>query len=675
MIVSLARGMAGRVAACVILCAVAACDRPPETQPREARRTPVGVEGPVSVRVGGVVTLEGRDDAEGVQVYIPGTARVSITGPDGRYLLEGVGEGTWTVMARREGFRTTEVSEVVVEPDTPPGRQLVLPAATLAPAAVARTRSAPSTATAAATAELFGTLTGQVVPGVSENAPPVPPIMTRCTVELRDTPYRTQCDSDGLFMLWNIPVGAYTLLARMPGFETHTRLVQVEPGMRDVPLSVELEPRVEVRDRTLAGMIELFEADGSPSNAFERITVQVYMLGGEDQQLRDLPTPTLGPDGSFTMANLVPGRYLVTAFGDGYELTSAVEADLTEATRRQLRLTLRGTAPPRAESATLTGAVILDDPEATDFAGVQVALAGTGYTALTDAGGNYTIRNVPPGSYQLIAEADGFEPGRLGPFEVEAGETLELEDLLLAPELDYPVVLSTRPGDGARDVLVEPEVVIEVRFNKKMDPDSLRRAVSIRPPVLFEVFAGRERRDTDFDLMQIVLYGTATGARGRSSESPPMLEFKTRYTIRIGREARDVEGLELAEPYEMSVTTGEPAVIATNPPDDGFKRDLSPRDPLVIYFNAPMDHETLTERVLSFRPRLTASPNISAREDPQTGWTHMTVSTLWEADTEYEVTVQRRARTAGRQSLSNTPYRFSFRTSPRFESQPDGSIR
>jgi hypothetical protein len=50
----------------------------------------------------------------------------------------------------------------------------------------------------------------------------------------------------------------------------------------------------------------------------------------------------------------------------------------------------------------------------------------------TDAGGNYTIGNLPPGRYRLTVTADGYETETLGPFDVPPN--LRGADVTLTPQ-------------------------------------------------------------------------------------------------------------------------------------------------------------------------------------------------------------------------------------------------
>ena len=285
---------------------------------------------------------------------------------------------------------------------------------------------------------------------------------------------------------------------------------------------------------------------------------------------------------------------------------------------------------------------------------------------MTDTSGQYAIPSIPPGSYTVIAQAEGFETAEQGPIELKAGDDLELDDLLLEPIRNYPEVLQTEPKNGARDVQIKREIPITIRFSKKMAPESLRQAIRIEPQVAFRVYAGRELPDLDFDLVRIILSGAI---------EEPVAQFRTRYTITIADTASDFEGLTLQEPFKMSFTTGSPAVISTQPANNEVKPTINIAEPVAVYFNAPMDHASLTMAALRIQPAPSETPTLYIQEDPLTGWTRLYIASNLRPDTEYRITVNQRARTVGKNSLSNTPYTFKFRTAKLYQFRLPGSTQ
>lgn len=617
-----------------VLMVLSGCNpAPSESRQSDRRQTETGSSDD-GIRLIGEVQLEGAEQLAGVQIFIPGTSRLAFTDDQGIFEISDLGPGVYQIYAREEGYQTASFEPVTISAETEGPLQLGLlvlqPRPTLTPALGAENSR--------------GSIDGQLSLAMDEQ-PNGTIQWQQFIIKLQGTAYRTTTDDDGKFLLWSLPPDTYTAVVERDGTEVASQDIRVLPGPEATPLEIAIDPAQLEFNRQILGNVRMFDAQGNPTNDFDRVIIDVI----------DHPnlSTTIGPDGSFTLSNLAPDIYLLIASAEGYGRSSPVEIDLTELPQVETMLTLEAEEPQSTANGMIRGLVIKNRDDVLDMSGITVALAGTSILAMTDLDGVYNLTNVPPGTYQILAKADGYETAQTGPVEIAAGAEVEAEAMLLEPILEYPQVMRTEPADGARDLVIRREIPITVRFNKKMVPESLRQAVSIEPEVAFRVFSGRDLPDTDFDLMKVVLFG---------AEEEPALQFETRYELRIDTTAEDFEGLQLQEPFEMRFTTGDPAVIGTLPEDGGIKETFTQQRPVAIYFNAPMDPGTLTQEVLRIRPRLSQTPLLATEDDPVTGWTRLYIQANWEPETEYEITVQRRAKTRGKDSLSNTPYRFSFKT-------------
>jgi hypothetical protein len=476
-------------------------------------------------------------------------------------------------------------------------------------------------------------------------------------------------DRAGRYLLSGIAPGEYEVAARAEGYVAASLgKVTVEPAPRPrqyTMASATLKRSAPPTPEPAAAASRLGSINGRLRSSTDEEVDWSFCSVSLDQ------TPyrvAAASDGSFLLWNLPPDQYRLEARMPGFEPASVAVRVLPGSAPTSVTLTLGpaagegggaagGGAPqpaatPAATSATTArvyGVAFKDEPGQADMSGITVSLAGTSLSATTDAEGKYVLENINPGNYQLIAQLEGYEPARLA-LELKAGDDLELEGLLLKARRNYPKVLQTTPANGARGVTVQPQIPLLVRFSKKMNPDSLRRAVRIEPEVAFQVVSGR---DTDNDLMRIVLYGTG---------QKPIARFRTRYTLTITPVATDFEGLTLQEPFQMSFTTGAAEVIRTTPASGERGVPLAPQSPVQIFFNAPMDYNTLTADTVRIQPSLSLMPIIGHRDDPTTGWTQMLITGMWQPDTDYRITILRRVRTVGNNSLANTPYTFRFRT-------------
>ena len=606
-----------------------------------------------SARVEGRVAIPDRADASGIQVYIAGEASVSITGPEGRYALGGVGPGRHVVLARAEGFPSQSIGEADV-PDPPAGIRLTLPDAVL--------RADDTTTGPTAGEGATGQVEGRV--RLAWGGAGAATDWSACRIELEATPFRTTCDAGGEFLLWNIPAARYVLRAQMQGYAPTTRTVEVEAGGTTGPIVLALEPAVSAEppgpadepapaaargaegNRRLTGLVEMRNARGEPTSDFHLVTVQLVGRPGR--------AVVAASDGTFTFEGLAPERYVVQASAPGYVDSPPVEVDLADVPEMavQLRMTAGAGQTPAGRGG-LAGVAVKGDAAAdADMSGITVVLTGTGHSAVTGPEGRFAIANIAAGQYMLLARAEGYQEARVGPVTIAEGQLLEVEPIVLGPQVDRPRVVETVPGDGAR-VPLEAAIPILIRFDRRMRPGSVADAIQIAPPVAFEVFSGPELAGADPDVVQVLIAGTGVD---------PAARFNTLYRLRITESATDYEGRCLARQFEMSFRTGGPGIIETWPPEGGVKQSLAPEHPVEFWFNTRIDPVTINSDAIRVRPRLRTDPSVQYLVDPGTGWTVLRVVASWERETVYRLSLQRGLRTEDREQLSNLPFTLTFRT-------------
>ena len=92
----------------------------------------------------------------------------------------------------------------------------------------------------------------------------------------------------------------------------------------------------------------------------------------------------------------------------------------------------------RAQTATVSGTVV-DAAGAAPMPGVNVGIEGTVFGAATDAGGSFTIENIPPGRYVIVASSVGYEPSRRT-VQLSAGETATIRFTLRMTDVELQEV-------------------------------------------------------------------------------------------------------------------------------------------------------------------------------------------------------------------------------------------
>ncbi len=148
------------------------------------------------------------------------------------------------------------------------------------------------------------------------------------------------------------------------------------------------------------------------------------------------PTYTVTTPGSFFSVDLSPDGSRVMAGGKAVharEFGSGGRASYSE-------VNLGGGA--------ISGTIDLTDTN--DDSGVTVSAQGTVRTAITDASGNYTIQNVPAGTYTVRAEKPGYNFGETSGVNVTEGNTTSGINFQLDPSgISAPVLSATTGEIGA----------------------------------------------------------------------------------------------------------------------------------------------------------------------------------------------------------------------------------
>jgi hypothetical protein len=470
----------------------------------------------------------------------------------------------------------------------------------------------------------------------------------------------TASKANGSFWLGQIESGTHTLLFEKPGYIPARVPIQVT----DENTITEL-PEI-ILEKIPAGKAPPVTGPASSSAPAPVSPDTPGILSGfaffPDRQdhsgivvrIPETPLETVtGADGAYVLPEVPPGDAVLRFEAEGYQAMEFADlviepGDVTRVPRVELYPAVEEAPPPPVPSR-VYGQILLEDsgPQA----GIQAALEGTSYLAVTDSKGSFLIPNVPPGSYSIVVNHNGYLPFS-EPVEVGPGVDVPVPVITLQRDREYLQVIEANPGDGARRVEVTDRVTLRFRFNDRLLQRTVAKQVFLEPPAQVQVTL------PEIDLLQVELLRRAQ----------PGVEFETDYVLTLGTGIESPEGNTLEEPYVVRFQTGGPRVLSSYPADGARDVLILPDSPMRVYFNDAVD-------VQSLRDRITISPGVErpviiANRDPIGSVVQIQFNPR-ESRT-YRLTIPSAVRTMDGKKFENTPYTIRFKTGS-YDDLPDAN--
>jgi protocatechuate 3,4-dioxygenase beta subunit len=364
---------------------------------------------------------------------LPGGERNTVSGVDGRFVLNTPRDGDVIVEATKKGYPSAKTNTFrIASGERKSGITLTIPRGIALTGRVTDNNGKPlsGVSIAAISAESGGAGGG---PGVQIRRT----ILAAIRGGNNDEDF-VQTGSDGTFTI-RLKEGMYDISFKREGYApASVRSQQVSSATR--PIEVKLGPGVEI-----AGIVK---RGGTPVS-----DVMVIAMGGDSQSFA-----TTGPDGRFTVPDLLPGSYMVmlNKQDDFIQQMKTVSAPATD-------LTIDLPAGGR-----VTGHVVdktTHQPITSFEAGISTSRSGGGMVIntppmmknFTSDDGSFALDNVPAGTMQIMANAPGYTTGRVPSVVIEEGKTTENVEV----GLDAGVKLSGRVSgpDGAplAGVFIRPD--------------------------------------------------------------------------------------------------------------------------------------------------------------------------------------------------------------------------
>jgi thermitase len=222
---------------------------------------------------------------------------------------------------------------------------------------------------------MAGSISGKVTRAMDSSAIP--------GAQVTDGTRTALTDASGIYTIDDIPPGNYQVVASKEGYETSSLTVNVVSGATataDFSLSQIILPG------SVTGLV-IDVDDGLP-------IVGAAVSDGTR-------TTTTDASGEYIIACVPAGSYEVIASKSGYE-SSSLTVDVMSDTVAEVNFSL--------SEIILAGSITGSVTDAGDGSPISGAAVTDGaWTAITDTSGEYTMADVPAGSYEVTASKEGYE--------------------------------------------------------------------------------------------------------------------------------------------------------------------------------------------------------------------------------------------------------------------------
>lgn len=205
-------------------------------------------------------------------------------------------------------------------------------------------------------------------------------------VFIKGTTMVSKTDTDGSYLIPNVPEGDYTLVARKAGYRPATVTVKVVTGKPSQAL-------LNVTDKETSNMGSL---EGTVSSSSGPLAGAIVSIPGETY------TAVTDKNGKYRLANVIPKNdYPLLVMRDGYETQEAtVTVKAGETLKKDIALSAKSDEHPGNIKGTLK------DKDGQPVANADVETEPATTPTKTDAQGNFNIPNALPGSYAVKGVKD-----------------------------------------------------------------------------------------------------------------------------------------------------------------------------------------------------------------------------------------------------------------------------
>ena len=313
---------------------------------------------PTGTIAGTVIDSENLAGIEGAEITVVGTPYSAITESDGTYSIEDVEIGEYSVTAIADGYFPDIIhDQKVIQNQTTTIDFALIPL--------------PTT----------GTISGIVTDSITT----IP--IEGAVISVEGTSHTTITNSIGEYTIPDVIPGIYNIISTASGYKSKT--------ISDVAVIAGEISIVDFELAPIPGTINGTITDILTSNPIEGAII--FAVGSSNYQ------GISEPDGTYSISNINPGIYNVTASAEGYypKTEANVEVNFNEITLVDFALI--------PISGSISGKVTdYESFEGIEGAEIMAISTLSIYSTTSSSDGTYLINNVDPGLYDVTASAVGY---------------------------------------------------------------------------------------------------------------------------------------------------------------------------------------------------------------------------------------------------------------------------
>ncbi len=319
---------------------------------------------------------------EGVYVEVLGTTSSGLTDEQGRYTIENIPVGSYSVKFTKTGYEEYLQNNVQISKNNTTTLNVSMTMLTSG----------------------YGEVSGYVLDAMEQTP------LAGATITIENTAFTTTTNESGIYSISDIPVGTYTITASKEGYDSQSNTIQVLAN-QEISSDFILLPEGSNTFGTISGTVT--NQNGQPVK-----NVLIQLVGFYNQALTD-------ENGNYQLVAVQEGSYTITFSKTGYETHTEENYSITAGEDKILNVTINQIEGVGNLSCYVQN--VLELP----INGALVEILDTQFSATTNLAGTCQIQNIPTGIYSVRVSKSGYQTEVIEHVEIITGVPTQVLNVTL----------------------------------------------------------------------------------------------------------------------------------------------------------------------------------------------------------------------------------------------------